>query len=300
MAGSRRAPWPLLLAAAAACGDAGAPRERPATATLVVALLGSGTRDVYSMRLDGSALTRLTFDPADDGRPVASASAAFFVSVRDGHSAIYTVPLSGGAERRVTGAAETANDPAVSPDGRRLAYTSSASGPPRLVVAGVDGAGAAVGRAAARDAAALDASPAWRPDGGAIAWTTSAAGSADVVAASLEAAAPTLLAGGPAAEVEPAWSPDGSMLAFVSTRDGDQALFVATLATGAVRRLSPSRVSVSSPTWVSASDVVYVARDDGGATTLRRQPSDGRSASTVIPLPAWMVPSHPSAVPSGP
>lgn len=98
--------------------------------------------------------------------------------------------------------------PAISPDGRRLAFTVADGARTRLTVMDSDGAHAA----AVTDALALRGSPAWSPDGQSL------------VAALLENGEPHLatipLNGGPPVKLvseyslDPAWSPDGQFLLY--------------------------------------------------------------------------------------
>ena len=291
-----RATSPVLLTAMA-CTAAAEPRPAPASATIVLALEIDGNRDIYRVHPDGSALTRLTTDPADDDLPSASRSSVVFVSARDGGSTLYAVPLAGGEDSRAPDAPAGARDPALSPDGARLAFITTTLGTARLTIADADGSNART--VPPTDAAAVDASPAWRADGTALAWTTTAASSADVVRADLAATDHrTAVTVDAAADVEPAWSPGGREIAFVSTRDGDQAVYVVRLASGATHRVSPAGLAAASPTWLSDDEIVYVARAESALPTLRRQIADGLTPPTLIPLPASAIPSHPRAVPA--
>lgn len=60
--------------------------------------------DIYVMKADGSAVANLTRTPDEDNYPAWSSDgrSIYFVSLRDGTAQIYSVPLQGGQQRRLT------------------------------------------------------------------------------------------------------------------------------------------------------------------------------------------------------
>jgi len=116
-------------------------------------------RDLYTMRLDGTAATRLTRDPADESAPSASADgrSLVFVSNRSGADRIYLIPdvdapdpeatavcLSdaGPARSSLSGPGDASSDgaPALLPDGSIVFHRAPAGGVPHLFVMGREGA----------------------------------------------------------------------------------------------------------------------------------------------------------------
>lgn len=183
--------------------------------------------DLYVQRADGSAVTQLTTDPADDACPCFSPDGKqiAFASTRGGGAAgggtwqIYTMDVDGRNVTQITRGPMQCVHPTYSPDGTRLAYSAlnGKSGQWEIWLADL--------RTGERRAVAPGLFPAWSPDRAAdrIAfqrprqrgghwfslWTL------DLIDGEPRrltevAASPT------AAVVSPAWSPDGRRLVFVT------------------------------------------------------------------------------------
>jgi hypothetical protein len=154
---------------------------------------------------------------------------------------LYLVAPANGSRDRLTRTSELESEPALSPDGARVAFvregrilllptraagralavgapsSSSPSWSPdgtRLVVAGADGlaiVSVADGAATALPGAERGRQPAWAPDGATIAF----ARDGDLWSVPAAGGTATQLVADPAEDSEPAWSPDGARLAFV-------------------------------------------------------------------------------------
>lgn len=82
------------------------------------------TSDIYTQRLGGRALTRLTNDTADDVMPALSpdGSRIAFASNRSGNWDIYVMPVTGGAAVRITEDPADELHPSWSPTGEELVF----------------------------------------------------------------------------------------------------------------------------------------------------------------------------------
>jgi Tol biopolymer transport system component len=234
--------------------------------------------DLYLQRVDGTAVTQLTSDAADDAFPSFSADGGriAFCSTRSGSWQVYVMDRDGRNVSQVTSGRTQCLHPSFSPDGKRLAYSSLGlrSGQWELWVADLEtGAQKMIG---------YGLFPRWSPrkDLDRIAyqrprqrgsrwfslWTI------DLVDG--EGRRPTEVAVSPvAAIVTPCWSPDGKRLAFATVAEpshdvkgkpfGRQDVWVVD-ADGANRqRLTDGSGSNLMPFWGSDGRVYFISDRDG-------------------------------------
>ena len=227
--------------------------------TIVFDMLRDGNRAIYRAALDGGDLVQLTTLDGENRDPTAAAGTVVFVSYRDGVGQLYSVPLAGGSVKRLTNSIGEKASPALSRDGRRLAFTNSVSGVPRLWIAAVDGSGAARASAGFGHGGAIEASPNWAPAGDRLVFVSTTSGNADLYLFSTGSTRVDTLLNAPTPEVEPAWSPDGAWVAFTSARGGQTDLYTISVVTREVRRLTDRAETDASPAWLPDGRLVYVA-----------------------------------------
>src|SRR3989442_8796182 len=132
--------------------------------------LQSENRDIFIVNIDGTALTRLTENPAEDIEPSFSPDGArlVFTSRRDGNREIYVMNVDGSQQTRLTN--EPADDfhPDWSPDGSHIAFTSTRDGNRESYSMAADGTRPV--RLTGHEAD--DFQPAWSPLGARIAFTS--------------------------------------------------------------------------------------------------------------------------------
>ncbi|BCJ56871.1 VWA domain-containing protein [Micromonospora endophytica] len=192
---------------------------------------------------------------------------------------------------RLVGGPGTVAHPALSPDGRRVAFTSDRAGNADIWTIGTDGSGLR----RLTDHPAEDSWPTWSPDGTRIAFASTRADLAgDLWVMPAAGGAPTRITDGPAADSQPAWSPQGRRIAFTTTRfapAGSPGLrTVATVAAtgGAVTRAVPGPGDATEPAFSPEGDRIAftTTRDDpSGDVHLLR---DGR----VTPVATGPLPQH--------
>src|SRR6184192_4783992 len=198
----------LSIALLVGCTASEAPNVA-APPAIVFDWLRNGNRDIYRATLDGKDTVRLTSDPGDDQYPTERAGTVVFTSYRDGNGELYAVPSTGGVERRLTTSAANETQPALSPDGRHIAYLSDESGVPKLWLCAADGTNPEPLTTGFGFAGSVEASPSWAPSGDRLVFVSTAGGTAGLYIIDVAGGTPTPLVVDTSANVEPAWSPDG-------------------------------------------------------------------------------------------
>ena len=218
---------------------------------------------IWTMNLDGSGRRRLTL--GDDRSPTwtRDGRAIYFVRFAKVRLAdcgsIFRVGADGRGLRRVTHPGTHTNlDPAVSPDGRRIALTewNACEGGTALVrLRVVDASGRPTGDLAKlpgnRFGARHDyAAPTWSPTGRRIAFLDGS----DLRVAARDGSDVDQVARTSQSiwgdYDPPAWSPDGTWLAFTNGRGAKGDLYVVHPDGTGLRRVTKTRMDHNSPTWV--------------------------------------------------
>ncbi len=150
--------------------------------------------------------TRITTTPGIESEPAVAPDGSIVFARGRGAGADLWIRTARGRERQLTREAGAERWPAVSPDGRRIAYAATRNGTSHLHVMDIDGA---------NDRELLASQPAeyprWSPDGARIAFT-SAGQRPGVWLTDADGSAAELVAGRRAV---PAWSPDAARLLLV-------------------------------------------------------------------------------------
>jgi eukaryotic-like serine/threonine-protein kinase len=185
----------------------------------------SGNRDIYMLRVGGAQPINLTARSlADDEQGTFSPDGEriAFRSDRDG-GGLFVMGATGESVRRLTA---EGFDPAWSPDGKLLAYSTEAVIDPyarntRAELWTVEVASGTTTRLLEGDAV----QPAWSPDGRHIAYWANTGGQRDIWMVDAAGGTPVAVTRDAATDWSPEWSPDGAWLYFSSDRGGTMNLW---------------------------------------------------------------------------
>lgn len=184
------------------------------------------TSDLYVKRVDGTAITQLTSDPAQDVMPAVSpdGSRVAFASNRNGSYDIYVISSTGGQAVQITSDPGQELRPTWSPDGKSLAFCRQGDRADRWEIWVAD-----TRNPGAMKFLTFGLFPAWQPEGNIIAfqrsrergdryfsiWTVEYNGD--------DAENPTeIVSSTVAAAINPTWSPDGEYIAFSTVMDPER------------------------------------------------------------------------------
>ena len=192
------------------------PAWTPDGSAIVFSSNRSGNFDLWrvaaSTTLAASEPERITTSPLFDGQPaVARDGRIVFVRGRLGAAELW-IRQASGVEARLTKSDAAEQWPAISPDGRRVAYVSIAAGSRTLHVRDLDtGADSTVLKDARVER------PAWSPAGDRISWTASGPRGA-VYVTPLDGRYVNLVS---SRRAESAWNPDGKTIALAEIPPDD-------------------------------------------------------------------------------
>lgn len=230
--------------------------------------LDHGTMDIYTINADGTGLTNLTNDPANDSQASWSPDGTklVFRSDRDGNDEIYMMNADGSTVVRLTN--DPANDrvPAWSPDGTRIAFASDRDGLGLLQLYVMDADGSNQTRLT--NSSAIDTVPNWSPDGSTIVYRHgNGAGSVEreVFAVGADGSNGRNLTDNAVSDENGLWSPDGSKIVFQSGRDGNQELYVMDADGGNQTRLTDNPADDGRPSYApDGTKIAFQSDRDGG------------------------------------
>lgn len=208
---------------------------------------------------------------------------------------LYRMGIDGSGLRRLTDDPRGNFEPAVSPDGRSIAFVSSRDGDAEVYVMRADGSEQRRLTAFHTD----DWAPAWSPDGRTIAFLSNRDGTDRVYliqadGTDLRPLSRVSVPGHHASE--PAWSPDGSKVAHtvrVPPTDSTGAItriVVANVRTGERRIVSSIEESASAAVWSPDGRYLAYTSSVEGESNIRMVRADGSASADVVrtPGPDWL------------
>jgi Tol biopolymer transport system component len=150
--------------------------------------------------------------------------------------------------------------PQISPDGRRIVFSSDRSGSREIWRCDSDGNGAI---ALTSFEGPATSSPRWSPDGRSIAFECRASDNADIYVVSAEGGTPRRLTTDTAEDITPSWSRNGKWIYFSSNRSGEQQIWKMSADGREATQLTQG--GGQAPFESSSGDLVYYWRGRGSS-----------------------------------
>jgi Tol biopolymer transport system component len=174
--------------------------------------LASPKRTLWRLRMDSRALvsaaTRIPLTTSTGFSPRLGSDYLLYVSGTAASQSIWKLANGASAELWSAQGAQVFGGPAISPDGRHIAFSVRQRGRTLLYVIEADGSNARM----VTDALDLEGSPAWTPDGQAITSAASDHGVPHLFRVPVNGATPALFVR--EYSVDPAWAPDGRFVVY--------------------------------------------------------------------------------------
>jgi TolB protein len=172
---------------------------------------------------------------------------------KDGNPDIYKMSADGKDLNQLTRGPNRAMnvEPAVSPDGSKIAFSSDRAGRPHVFIMGIDGSNPK----RITFAGQYNASPVWSPDGKTIAFAGHDKNHFDIFTMTADGGNLKRMtdarkaSGKPANNESPSWSPDGRHIVFASDRTGKYQLYVVSPDGSNERRITEDNFNWDRPKW---------------------------------------------------
>jgi TolB protein len=177
--------------------------------------------EIWRMDYDGGSKIRRTFSNSLKLFPSMGSgdSGLVYTSFINDNADVYRIVPGGGDARIVFKSAYTDMAPSISPDGTKIAYSSSvARGNMDVYICDLDGGN----QLRLTTHSAIDSSPCWSPDGQKIAYTSGRSGSTQIYTMNADGSNQRRLTYDGRYNDGADWSPDGRYIAYAARRGGSK------------------------------------------------------------------------------
>jgi len=195
-----------------------------------------------------------------------------YISSGSGNKEVYICDFDGYNPTQITHNQSINLSPAVSHDGKWVAYTSYSKGKPDLFIQNISDK-----RTSVVDKKGMGISPAWVPGRLELSASLSFSGDPEIYLLTGTGKVINRLTDSPGIDVSPTWSPDGNKMAFVSRRGGTPQIYVQNMNSGQAERITFQGNNNTQPEWSPKGDkIVYTALEKGGGFNICLLGVDGK------------------------
>lgn len=213
-------------------------------------MFGSSSSDGYVC--DVEDYRHKVTDPVDEAIDMPSQSNHLlqgqmaFISDRDGNYEIYTINVDGSDITRLTNTSKDEFEPAWSPNGDKILFSSLRTGGPSIYTMNTDGTNVIQ----LTSDTYFDAWGSWSPDGQKIVFGSyQHDDSGEIYIMNSDGSNQTRLTFHPEGDCCPRWSPDGEQIAFETNRDGNTEIYVMDIDGSNQRNLTSNLSGDFFPSW---------------------------------------------------
>jgi erythromycin esterase-like protein len=277
------------------------------SANILFSSYRNGESEIYLMRDDGTQLVRLTDIEERVSQPAWSPDGRWIAFVRrvdNFNHEIYVMPVpaqgtlvEGNSPEliRLTNTGRLDSEPAWSPDGSEIAFTSDRELSFNIYVMNIDGSEVTrlTKNKRLKTSWSWNTSPKWSPDGEMIAYRSSQDGNNEIYVMDADGSGQKNLTEDPASDVDPAWSPDGNKIVYVSDREGNEEIFIMDADGSNQTRLTENLDKDTYPAWSPDGELIaFYSRRDGNYEIYVMRP-DGSEQTRITHhynfdgFPAW-------------
>jgi serine/threonine protein kinase len=267
--------------------EASSPVARPSSTMVQALIVPTLPPTALPTSPASSTETAVTVVPTAGATPVGGGIGQLaFASRREGVSQIFVVNFDGSDPRRLTDLGDGACQPAWSPDGQRLAFTSPCNSNKevytgsQIFIMNADGSNLEP----LPSVPGGDFEPAWSSDGKRIAFTSLRDQHTQIYVIDVESKVITNLSNNLAAEMQPSWSPTGAELLFTGQRADSRDLWIMPEQGGSSKRFTRGGENTH-PDWGSTGSLILYEKQSDGVPQLvaTTYESEGLIGNRVCP-----------------
>lgn len=261
---------------------------------IIVSVMSTGPYQLWRYHLDGGTPEALTSGEEDAALPTSSRQGNRLAYVLYRQNAqlwelsLHSSEINPADAQPIASSSRTESDPALSPDGRKIASLSDRSGSVEIWIVDTD---THASTQLTHFEGPPAGSPSWSPDGRQIAFDSNPGGGrTNIFVISTDGGEPRRITTSPAENCVPSWSLDGKSIYFTSDRSGKFQIWMVSAATGETASHPAVQVTHGGGfRAVESADgkYLYYARGRGQRGLWRRNLLDGKEEPVLESLQEW-------------